>query len=163
MRRPGILLVGVSMLSWACVPADRNDAYAVRDSAGVEIVESHAPLWEAGVGWQVGPEPLVRIGVVEGDPAYQLHQVVGVVRFGDGTIAVADGGSYEVRMFSTEGQYLRTVGREGGGPGEFKGISGMGMGGDEEAWVYDFSLRRITWIDASGSVLRMVPLDPEPP
>jgi hypothetical protein len=129
----------------------------------VEIVESFGPGWEEGAEWRVGPAPLVRIGVVEGDPAYQFDQLTGVVRFSDGTIAVADGGSQEVRLFSGSGVHSRTVGREGGGPGEFTGMSGMGAGQGEEAWVYDFSLRRITWLDASGQVLRMVALGPEPP
>jgi len=134
----------------------------VRDSAGVEIVESRAPTWAPADGWRVGDVPVLRIGVVEGAPEYQFDQVVGLARFPDGTLAVADGGSQEVRLFSASGAYLGTVGREGGGPGEFTLMSGMGMGPMGEAWVYDFSLRRITWLDQEGSLTGMVSLDPKP-
>lgn len=51
-----------------------------RDSAGVAIVESWAPARNAARGWQVGPEPTLEIGVVDGDPDYEFSWIQRVFR-----------------------------------------------------------------------------------
>lgn len=147
----------------ACEPANVEPASSARDSSGIVIVESWAPAWEDSDAWRVGQEALVRIGVLQGDESYQLDRLVGAVRFADGTIAIGDFGSQEVRFFGPDGIHRSTVGGEGGGPGEFTGLSGMGRGPSNRAWAYDFSLRRLTWMDACGELGDQVHLGPEPP
>ncbi len=138
-------------------------ASLIRDSAGLQIVESFRPAWAAGEGWKVGGEPLLRIGVVEGEAAYQFGQLVGGVRLGEGTVVVGDGLSQELRFFGGDGAYRGALGRRGEGPGEFSGLAGVGMAPDGQVWAYDFSLRRITWASATGQMIGLVPLGPEPP
>jgi len=161
-RLLGWALAGICL--GACAPGEEEPEGGVlyRDSAGVEIVESTRPAWEEGVGWTVGPEPLLRIGVVEGDLAHQFTGITGAVRLPEGTVVVADDGSQEVRFFGLDGSHLKTVGRRGGGPGEFTGLAGLGkdtMGG---VWAYDFSLRRITWMDGTGEITGITSLGLEP-
>lgn len=69
--------------------------------------------------WTVSTEPAIRIGDDEAGEESQFHQIRAVTRFLDGTIAVADGGSAEIRLFDRSGDYVRTIGRRGNGPGEF--------------------------------------------
>ena len=102
-------------------------AVQVRDSAGVEIVESTGPSWQGGEGWRVDPDPLLRLGVVDGDPAYQFSGIAGLARLEDGTVVVADEGSQEVRFFDAGGKVVAVVGGGGGGPGEFTGLAGLNM------------------------------------
>jgi hypothetical protein len=91
---------------------------AVRDSAGIEIVENFgAPLWPEGPGWEF--TEVLRIGAVEGAPEYQFGHITGFAVLSDGRIVVADAMAHHLRFFSPEGVYERTVGREGQGPGEF--------------------------------------------
>lgn len=137
-------------------------AHAVRDSAGVEIVEDVRPAWAGGEGWTVGAEPLLRIGVVEGERPYQLSGVTGAARLSDGTVVVADAGSSEVRLFDADGRFATSVGGPGGGPGEFRRLSALGHGRGDTVWAYDFSLRRITRIGPSGTVAGMTSLGSEP-
>jgi hypothetical protein len=165
-RRAGWALGVVLGGSWvlACAPGSSGSGGAVqrRDSSGVEIVESVRPAWEEGEGWAVGPQPLVRIGVVEGESAAQFTGVTGAVRLGDGTIVVADDGSQEVRFFAPDGAHLKTVGRRGGGPREFTGLAGLGKDAGDRVWAYDFSLRRITWMDGEGEVTGLTSFGLEP-
>lgn len=162
--RPGhAVSVILVLLLPACGEDGASRSFTVRDSAGVEIVESSRPAWDEGSRWTVPDEALVRLGVVDGDPPYQLSDVTGAVRLGDGGVAVADAGSQEVRFFDREGRFDRAVGGAGGGPGEFTGLSGLGHATGGGLWAYDFSLRRITWMDRRGEVLRVAPLAPEPP
>jgi hypothetical protein len=95
------------------------------DSAGVRMVTSTTPAWSASSGWKVGPEPALRIGEVVGAPPYIFSGVVGVRLFGDSLVVVADGGSLELRFFDLEGRFLRSVGGEGGGPGEFQSMEDL--------------------------------------
>jgi len=160
------LLTGILAGSWmvACGSGDAvgGGSYQVRDSAGVEIVESVRPAWEEGGGWRVGSDALLRIGVVEGDPTRQFTEVSGAVRLVDGTVVVADGGSQEVRFFGADGEHLGTVGRPGEGPGEFTGLSGLGIDASGQIWAYDFSLRRITWMNRAREITGLVSLGLEP-
>ncbi|MGW8265097.1 MAG: hypothetical protein ACWGSQ_01950 [Longimicrobiales bacterium] len=156
----GLLAIWVT----ACGPGESGAGAAVQrwDSAGVEIVESLQRAWEEGEGWRVGSEPLLRIGVVEGEVAYQFTGVTGAVRLSDGGVAVADGGTQEVRFFGPDGGFLRSVGRRGGGPGEFTGLSDLGKDASARIWAYDFSLRRITWLDEAGEITALTSLGMEP-
>lgn len=65
----------------------------------------------------------VAIGVVAGDPMQEFGRVMGVVKLRDGRIAVADHQALEVRLFSPDGDYQQSVGRQGRGPGEFVGLT----------------------------------------
>ena len=96
-----------------------RDPVTVRDSAGIEIVESFEPSWPSGSEWIVTPEPTVVIGAVEGNRAHLLSRVVGAVRLSDGRIAVLDSEAQELRLFGPDGEHVGTLGGPGEGPGEF--------------------------------------------
>lgn len=158
------LLVAASMA--ACGDrAHEGPAVSVRDSAGIELVDNFRPEWTEGRGpaWRVGANPLLRIGVVDGDPAYQLSMVTGAVALRGGGVAVADGGSQQVRFFDAAGRHLGTRGGTGGGPGEFTGLAGLGPGPNGGVWAYDFPLRRVTRLTLLGDLEGVDPLPPEPP
>jgi len=123
-----MLLAGALTVLSGCGGEGEVPAVQLLDSAGVRIVENHRPAWEEGRGWTIGAEPLLRLGVVEGDPALQFEGVTGLARLDDGTVIVADGGAQEVRFFDSMGSPLTVIGGKGEGPGEFSGLSGLGMG-----------------------------------
>jgi len=139
------------------------DAVSVRDSLGVRIVESLRPSWTEGLGWEVGEEPLLRLGSVEGAAAELFNGVTGAECLGDGTIVVADGGSQEIRFFGSDGSVETVFGGPGEGPGEFSGLSAMGSGPGDQVWAYDFMLRRFTRLDSSGELVGLLSLGAQPP
>jgi hypothetical protein len=91
----------------------------VRDSSGVTIVENSVPLWRPESEWSIGKQ-LTSIGAVEGAPEYQLFSASDAARLSDGTVAIANSGTSEIRFFDSEGVFVSSVGRSGGGPGEFR-------------------------------------------
>jgi hypothetical protein len=125
--------------------------FAVRDSAGIRIAESTAPQWKEGAGWMLSAEPTLDIGVVDGAPEYQLSQVRDALRLASGQIAVANAGSQEIRFFDESGKYLRSVGGEGGGPGEFQMLSWIRALPGDTLVVYDPRLLRLTTFDPQGT------------
>ncbi len=95
-------------------------AQTVRDSAGVRIVENDKPLWKDREAWTVADTPGIDIGRADGLPAYQFDGVGGVHLLSDGGLVTADMGSMQLRFFDENGAVVRTVGRRGQGPGEFR-------------------------------------------
>src|SRR5512145_3286850 len=95
----------VLLLASACgggAAADAGSRATVRDSAGIEIVENAGPLWAEGTGWTVVDSPVVDIGGVAGDAAYDLTQINGVIRLRDGRIAAAVAGAFQIRFYDAE-------------------------------------------------------------
>ena len=75
-----IRIVGVLLaLGALACQQDRQDSgelqREVRDSAGVRIVDNARPPEGSRLGWRIGPEPTVSIGVLEGDDPYMLGGV----------------------------------------------------------------------------------------
>lgn len=134
---------------------------ARRDSSGVEIVENARPRWAAGAGWAVADSPLVDVGGKAGDPAYDLAQVSGVLLLGQGRIAVAVGGAYQVRIYGPDGAHLATAGQRGSGPGEYQGIGGLWVSAGDSVLVSDLMQRRLTVISDSGGFGRTFALGGE--
>src|SRR5690606_23536502 len=97
-----------------------------------------------------------------GEPGHDLHRVATAVRLGDGRVLVANTGSGEVRFFGADGTLLRTVGREGEGPGEFRALSRLYVLPGDSLLATDVSLDRLTVFDAQGAVARTAPLEQVP-
>jgi hypothetical protein len=51
-----------------------------------------------------------------------LFRVRGAVLLRDGSIAVANNGTHEARVYGLDGKLLRRIGREGDGPGELSSL-----------------------------------------
>ena len=74
MRRI-LALLAVSLA--ACTnDTPRTSTALVRDSAGVRIVESHAPQWDDVTARRLGGASLIDIGGETGDPDSELQRVV---------------------------------------------------------------------------------------
>jgi hypothetical protein len=121
----------------------------VRDSAGIIIVESVAPAWAAGEGLSISETPILTIGMQEGPPEYQLHQVRAAVRLPDGRIAMTNGGTAELRIYGPDGRHLVSAGGSGGGPGEFVAIADAMPAGDS-IQVWDAATQRISVFGMDG-------------
>ena len=59
--------------------------------------------------WRLSETPTLTIGT-EGVTEAEFHRVAGAVRLANGEIAVADGGTNQVRYFSPAGAYLQEHG-----------------------------------------------------
>ncbi len=120
------------------------------------IVESDSPR-EANL--VLADEPLVRVGMLDGPDPYLFSNIVGAARLPDGSVVVADEQSHEVRMFDAGGRHVWTSGREGQGPGEYRGLRLMRGCPGAAATVFDWNQNRITRLGSDGSVVDMRVLD----
>jgi len=93
------------------------------DSAGVEIIASAAPTWRAAHAWTISEAPLVEIGTQGSDTLHHFAGLIDVACLSHGRFAVANRRPYLVWLYSADGKYLRGIGRQGEGPGEYVYIS----------------------------------------
>lgn len=121
----------------------------VTDSAGVEVVRVRPPE-EWGDPLPVASE----IGVPSGAEELELADVAGAIELPDGSVVVANGATDELRVFDADGSFLRAMGGEGEGPGEFLSLDYLGLRGADTVVVYDARLLRLSLLDATGRFLR---------
>lgn len=109
---------------------------------------------------ELGYAEELRIGSLD-DPDAGFSRIRRVRVSERGEVYVLDMLMREVRVFSTEGEHIRSIGGEGEGPGEFLVPSNMGLLGDT-LWVNDPRARRITWFGPDGGVLFTTPTQQVP-
>ncbi|MCI0432268.1 MAG: 6-bladed beta-propeller [Gemmatimonadetes bacterium] len=131
--------------------------FDVADSAGVAIISNRGTGTEharEGAGLRLD----LRVGVTEGEEAYQFHRVVEIVPDpATGDIIVADAGSSVVRVFDASGRWLRTLGRRGTGPGEFTRPGALMVLGDSIFAVNGANYQAAVF-DRSGALVRAFPI-----
>ncbi len=147
------MLIFLLAASHGCSGGDRPAAISVttRDSAGISIVEN-GPIPAEAPAWTL-TGPTLEIGGFGGDPEYELFQVRGAVRLPDGRIVLANGGSKELRWYGPDGVYLRAVGSEGEGPGEFRELFSVTRLADS-LLAWDWRQRRASLFDLEGNYAR---------
>jgi hypothetical protein len=121
------------------------------DSAGVSIVVSRHPKSDDLRGWAIDPEPTL---VLESRGDVVLHWIRGAVRRSDGTIVLVSESTSELLFFASDGAFVRRVGREGDGPGEFRGAFYLRRTTGDTLVVTDRSTGRISWFDGEGDFIR---------
>ena len=132
----------------------------VWDSMGVVISENADQV--AAAEWSLREEPGIVIGwSLQAAEEYQFARISGAIRLPGGGILVADGGS-DLREFRADGIYVRTWGREGEGPGEFKFIGGLDGWGADSVVVWDRRPLRVTVFDTRGNLGRTAALHGAP-
>lgn len=144
--RKRALIMYIACLPVACVSADSpgSDDFAVRDSAGITIVENYAPAWPDDLAWRVEPRPMLRIGELDGPPELSFGNVRAVGRLADGRIFVGDEQAHSIRVFSPQGEFLASAGREGQGPGELQWFLTVSPYRQDSLFVYDYAQRTVS-------------------
>ncbi len=95
-----------------------------------------------------------------GEP--QILKVADATQLANGAFVVADGFRPGLLFFDSLGRFVRAVGREGRGPGEFVHIAGLVRCSRDSVFVWDNFAQRITVFDTSGSAVREFAILPRP-
>lgn len=120
--RPLEARLSIPPLSWSCLfatlylaacgEAAPTDPYAIEPT------------------WRIDPAPLLVISDDLGTSAIPVETPIAAFMTPTGEVVVVDAGYHGLRYFSADGAFLRQVGREGDGPGEFRTISRAHRCGD---------------------------------
>lgn len=96
----------------------------------------------------------IPIGVAAGKEEYIFSQISGIDVDREGNIYLIDALSAHIRVFDKDGQYLRTIGRKGQGPGEIQMPYYVQITPQNEVLVHDFMAQRMIFYSLEGEFLR---------
>lgn len=132
-----------------------------------------AALWTRHVSAQsgaIGPcvnckielLPTTQLGT-DTDPGFIPHIESRVTRDHRGNYIVKGNYATTLLVFDSTGRFLRTIGRAGSGPGEFRGIGSIAVGAADSLVVFEQESRRYTLLDANWKYVssNSLPLGPE--
>lgn len=151
------ILLFIIIAMTGCAGDARRSDVAVRDSAGIRIVENLPGSIDAAETWTLSGDPTVEIGGGV-DPATPLYHVTDVAPLDDARVAVAMNTPPQVHVFDEDGTLAATLGRRGSGPGEFTSVASIVPLTRDSIAVWDADRRRISIFDANGRFLRELDL-----
>jgi hypothetical protein len=153
-----VMVAMVTMFALTACGVDGNDirpGVTQRDSAGIAIVSNVAPLLGDADGWTISTEPDQVIGGTS-DPDQELFRVRGAILLRDGSIAIANNGTHEARVYGPAGELLRRIGREGEGPGELSSLEGIWTLAQDSIALWDADRKQVIVYDPRGAYARTV-------
>jgi len=145
-----------ALISAACAEPLELAEWTIPVPEGARIIEYDDPAIEDRDGRIELVEDLV-VGPRGEDPDYLFFRPQGVAVDGDGRMYVAEMGSNRVQVFSPQGEYLRTLGQQGQGPGELQMPIAITASGDRVV-VSDWRNLRLSHWDDEGTHLGDVPM-----
>lgn len=150
--------------------SEREARSVVRDSAGIQIVDSQQPAWEESERWQIRAEPLFIIRGSDGGPENRLLDPTSIDVDARGRIIIGDGdqaGWDAVLVYDSVGRFVFQAGKEGEGPGEFGQLWWAQAYRGDSIVAFDMSGDKINVFDPDGDFARLVRVPvvdvPEPP
>jgi hypothetical protein len=122
-------------------------------SSGVIRVQGPSEgLWDETSAWSL--QERLRLGSVNQEGPELFGEAWDVELDQLGRVYVLDRLAKAVRVFDREGEFVRSLGREGEGPGEFANPFGLAWDRDGDLWVVDVHLGRYSVFDTAGAHLR---------
>ncbi|MDR9419399.1 6-bladed beta-propeller [Gracilimonas sp.] len=120
----------------------------------ISVLVGMIPLQSEGQNTYKAQEEL-RIRTYDGELEYIFAGISDLAVGTDGNIFVYDSpaGDPVVRMFDSEGSFIKYIGREGRGPGEYDNIEGIGTFPDGRLAIWDIGNQRINVYEPNGDFI----------
>jgi len=84
-----------------------------------------------------------------------IRYIGGIIENIEGDVFILDTDSHHILKFDSKGKYLKTIGREGQGPGDFSIPTSMTIKNDH-IYVYEFGNYRFSVLDNQGKFLKII-------
>jgi len=121
---PALVVIVAAAAATACSDPLVFADWTIPVPEGTRVVEYADVSDEERAGHVIELVEDLAIGPRGDDDNYALYNPRPVQTDSRGNIYVLDGGNSRVQVFDADGEYLRTQGSAGGGPGEFQGARG---------------------------------------
>ena len=117
-------------------------------SGAVSVMSPGPTAWSDTNGWRV-----VEVGRITGEDGApsEMTRPYAVGVDGEGRVYVSMDGPPAIKVYSADGKYLRTIGRVGEGPGEYRG--GTVTVVHDTVILHDSRLARVSLYDTAGNFL----------
>ena len=152
------LAVPILAATLACADAPDPDSWLgsvdTLPSGTVIVRNPSQGVWDEATQWELVED--LRLGSMDA-VGPELFGSIGDFEVDDeGRIYILDRTAFEVRVFDREGVYLRSIGRQGEGPGEFKQPQGLEIDDLGRLWVVDSGNQRYSVFDTTGALVEEI-------
>ena len=147
-----IPLIAICIVFAACSrSAHRSGMVVARDSTGDTLIVRtiSGSLW----GDSVRLVQEWRMGALEGPPEYGFGFITDLALEPDGSITLFDQGVPALRLYDSTGHFIRTIGRPGAGPGEYRSHIALAVMPDGSIAEWDGGNARINRFREDGTLL----------
>lgn len=149
-RRNLSTYLGVGLIGLTACGTDGGSSDAIRtDSAGIEIVTSTGV--DRPLEWGFHRE-LALGGADDGPESFYRVAERSVRADAHGNLYIMDGANHQVSVFDANGRHIRSLGGEGGGPGEFLRIATFDVSPTGAVAVFDFGKGSLVRFHENGEV-----------
>ncbi len=140
----------VALLVSACSAENQPSTRRETLPGGLEhVVNRQAPQDSGRARWTWSEDlALAFADTAEG----ALLRPAAALRTSSGHIVATDVAPWSIKLYDPSGRFVREVGREGGGPGEYRYVQ-LGIH-EDTILAFDPSQQRLTWFTLDGTVLR---------
>ena len=147
----GCVLIPPLLLTQGCgeTPVPGGFTVDTLPSGRVEILNTQDGVWGPGDAWEV--EEMFRLGSEDADSPELFSLIPDLELDPFGRLWLIERQDQEIRIFDQAGAHVRTIGREGEGPGEFKNVAALLWAPGGELWAVDQRGGRISVFDTTGT------------
>jgi hypothetical protein len=153
-----VVAASLSLVATACEgrggdapPSDTESSTADARTDVVGSCANIAPSSGDGAPTAIAPTPCLAVGVLTGDPNQEFDRVTTPFLLSDGSLAVPTVGAGSIRIFGSDGRFVRELGRRGQGPGEIDYLASAWPRGDTIE-AFDLTQQRLVRFLPSDSV-----------
>ena len=135
----------------------RSDKIEIKKENGVTVIYNpKKPSPPAGIPTELILEEDLTLGVREGQEEYMLLDPTDIDVDNNGNIYVLDRKAFHIKVFDKEGQFLRTIGKKGQGPGEMQRPRDIDITPQGELLINDGATRRLLFFSLEGNFLKEI-------
>ncbi|UCC40629.1 MAG: 6-bladed beta-propeller [Candidatus Aminicenantes bacterium] len=138
----------------ACGEQKGHRRSTIEEPDGVTVVNN--PLEPLNPELRIIFEEDLTIGVEDGDENCMFGSQVFMNTDDDGNFYVTDWDRKTVRKYDSNGNFLRSIGRPGQGPGEFQNMSEVKFDIEGNMYLNDVKNRRISFLSKEGSYIEAI-------
>ncbi len=131
----------------------KTETYTIAEINGIRHIHNRAPAW--GENCRLDLELIGKFGELDSDnESLQLYRPTDLVVDSKGDLYILDAGNFQVKKFSSTGEFLFSFGSKGQGPGEFQTPFGMEIDEQDNIYIADYANNVIHMFDSRGELIR---------
>ena len=147
-----VVLISISTMSLSCQKQKAEWRGTIEEVDGVTFVKNpKEPMYGENV---FNLEEELSVGEAEGREEYMFSQVGSIAVDDKERVYVSDTKEFHIKIFEKDGNYLKSVGRKGQGPGEFERITSIQITPQKELLVFDSRSRRLSFFSLEGEFIK---------
>jgi len=149
---PSLILSFILFNAMGCRQQESAWKGSIKDEKEITVVRNPAqPIYKKDI---ISFEEELQIGSADKSDKYIFSAIDGLDVDDNGHIYILDSRAAQVKVFGPDGEYLRSIGGRGQGPGEMQMPLFLQITADNELVVQDYATQHFIYFSLDGRFLR---------